>query len=104
MAAIDRTQRLADLYCARVAEALLAEPGRVRAKAAQNLCRMTPHCHPRLIADWRTLLALPDTDLHAALSSDNEAMRMLRRNHPFAGVIPEPERQTMVRSVWRAPA
>ena len=100
----DRTQRLADLYCLRVAEVLVREPGRVRAKAAANLHRMTPHCHPRLIASWQALLALPDESLRVALSDSTEGMRMLRRNHPFAGLVPEPERQDMVRSVWRAPA
>ncbi|NBC34312.1 MAG: hypothetical protein GVY13_16670 [Alphaproteobacteria bacterium] len=100
----DRTQRLADLYCARVAELLAVEPDRVFAKAAANLDRMAPHCGPRLIADWRAVLALPVADLRAALTSPREPYRTLRRNHPFAGLLPENERQNMVRSLRRAPA
>lgn len=97
----DRTQRLADLYCARVADLLVAEPDRVYAKAAANLDRMAPHCSPRLIADWQSVLARPAADLRAALTSPREPERILRRNHPFAGLLPESERQDMVRSVWR---
>jgi len=100
----DRTQRLVDAYCRRVAEELAADPARVTAKAAANLERMAPHCHPRLIAAWRAVLARPAADLAAFLVSDEPAAAELRRNNPFAGVLPERERQDIVRQVWRAPA
>ena len=103
MTGLDRTQRLADLYCARVAELLASDPGFVRAKAAANLGRMAPHCHPRLIERWQSTMTLSDEGLRLALVDDAESMRLLRRNHPFAGLLPESERQDMVRSVWRAP-
>ncbi len=100
----DRTQRLADAYCRRVAEELAANPARVMAKAAANLERMAPHCHPRLVAAWRAVLARPVPELAAFLVSADPAAAELRRNHPFAGVLPERERQDIVRQVWRAQA
>ena len=96
----DTTQRIVDAYCARVAELLEAEPEPVLAKAAEGLARMAPHCHPKLIERWRAALALPPAALAAFLRSSAPQAREQRRNHPFAGQLPERERQAIVRQVW----
>lgn len=45
---------------------------------------------------WRTLLARPIADIKSAIVQDNEPMRELRQNTPFAGSLPEPERMRLV--------
>lgn len=45
---------------------------------------------------WRTLLARPIADIKDAIVQDNEPMRELRQNTPFAGSLPEPERMRLV--------
>jgi hypothetical protein len=99
----DTTQRIVDAYCARVADLLETEPERVLAKAERGLARMAPHCHSALVGRWRATLAMPPADLAAFLRSDSAEAREQRRNHPFAGLLPERERQDIVRRVWHAP-
>jgi uncharacterized protein YmfQ (DUF2313 family) len=99
---IDRTQRLADEYCRRVAKRLRTNPDLVLAKASVNLDRMAPHCHPALIEQWETLLALPADLVAERLVGARAAV--LRRNHPFAGVIGQTERQKILRAVRREAA
>jgi hypothetical protein len=45
---------------------------------------------------WRTLLARPIADIKDAIVQDNEPMRELRQNTPFAGSLSEPERMRLV--------
>ena len=96
----DTTQRIVDAYCARVADLLEAEPEPVLAKAADGLARRAPHCHAKLIERWHAALALPPAELAAFLRSGAPHAREQRRNHPFAGLLPERERQAIVRQAW----
>jgi hypothetical protein len=45
---------------------------------------------------WRTLLARPVADIKNAIVQDNEPMRELRQNTPFAGSLSEPERMRLI--------
>lgn len=96
---IDRSQRIADAYCRRVAEQLRRDPEAVLAKARINLERMRPHCHPDLVAQWHRALTLPPEQLAAVLTAPEGAE--LRRNSPFAGVLDERMRQRILESVQR---
>ncbi len=49
--------------------------------------------------DWGALLAGPRRTLAAALVRDDERMRDLRQNTPFAGVLSAAERWRIVREV-----
>lgn len=57
---------------------------------------------PRYAERWRALLARSVDEVTAALVADTEAMRDLRQCTPFAGVVPERERQRIVREVHEA--
>lgn len=48
---------------------------------------------------WRALLDGPRDELVRALVRDDEVMRALRQNTPFAGVVPAAERWQIVRDV-----
>ncbi|PTL58645.1 hypothetical protein [Paraconexibacter algicola] len=48
---------------------------------------------------WRALLDGPADELAAALVRDDERMRDLRQNTPFAGVVPPAARWRIVREV-----
>jgi uncharacterized protein YmfQ (DUF2313 family) len=99
---IDRSQRLADAYCRRVAQRLRKEPDLVVAKARSNLKRMAPHCHSTLIERWETLLARPAARMARDITAARNAE--LRRNHPFAGVVGKAEREKILRAVRREAA
>jgi hypothetical protein len=45
---------------------------------------------------WRTLLARPVADIKNAIVQDNEQMRELRQNTPFAGSLSEPARMRLI--------
>ena len=55
---------------------------------------------PRYAARWRAVLRGPLSGLLRVLQEDDEPARELRQNSPFAGVVPEIERQRVVREVW----
>jgi hypothetical protein len=46
--------------------------------------------------EWQALLNRPLRDIKRALVEDNERMRNLRQNTPFAGSLPEKERMRLV--------
>lgn len=54
---------------------------------------------PDAAAAWRRLLDGPSQELADALTRDDETMRDLRQNTPFAGVVPPAERWRIVRKV-----
>jgi hypothetical protein len=102
MGMTDRTQRLADEYCRRVVERLRKDPGKVLDKARSNLGTMAPHCHPSFIEAWEKALALPASRLAVILTAARNAQ--MRRNHPFAGIVSQAERQRILRAVRREAA
>lgn len=54
---------------------------------------------PAAARAWRSLLDQPHDVLAAALVRDDEAMRNLRQNTPFAGVVTPAERWRIIRDV-----
>jgi hypothetical protein len=93
----DRSQKIADAYCRRVAARLKRNPNGVLAKARRNLDRMRSHCHPDLVVEWEQVLARPVDRIAVLLTGARGAG--LRRNHPFAGVLSEAERRRILRAV-----
>lgn len=101
---MDRTQRIADAYCARVARRLqTGERAALVVRARRNLDLMASKgtASPRLLAPWHEALADAGR-LDRALTADDPNAAALRRNHPFAGALPERERQDIVREAFRA--
>lgn len=88
------------LGCA-VAGKLVADPQGVLEKARDNLARLQRshgQSNPWL-AEWRTLLEGPVTDVLDALTSPTPRARELRQNSPFAGVLSEEERQRVLQAL-----
>ncbi len=56
---------------------------------------------PAVASAWRALLDGPRDALAAALVRDDETMRDLRQNTPFAGVVAPAERWRIIREVRR---
>jgi len=54
---------------------------------------------PEAARAWRVLLDGPPDALEAALVRDDETMRDLRQNTPFAGVVAPAERWRIIREV-----
>ena len=54
---------------------------------------------PAAALAWRALLCGPRETLVAALTREDERMRDLRQNTPFAGLVPAAERWKIVREV-----
>ena len=55
--------------------------------------------HPHWAHRWQELLARPVPEIAAALVRDDEEMRDLRQNTPFAGALTPEERWQIVREV-----
>ncbi len=51
---------------------------------------------PVWAAQWRTLLERPLAEIKQTLGEDNDQMRELRQNTPFAGVLPETDRMRLI--------
>lgn len=70
------------------------------ARARQRVCGWQADPARRRSAQaWLALLDGPSGALAAALVRDDERMRDLRQDTPFAGVVPEPERRDVIRSI-----
>lgn len=101
----DRTQRIADLYCARALELHHDNLEALRQRALRNLARMREHgsASPALLARWARAAGTLDSLRWTLSAADPEAAE-LRRNHPLAGALPEAERQDIVRRTRDEPA
>ncbi|MGN9775376.1 helix-turn-helix domain-containing protein [Micromonospora sp. H33] len=92
-----------------VAGRLVQDPETVLAKAAQNLDRLL-HIHPHGMAAmwlgrWRAVLDAGVEAVLEALTSRAPHAIELRQNSPFAGVLPEAERQAVLAAFadrWRS--
>ena len=102
---MDRTQRIADLYCARALELNRADLETLRQRALRNLARMREQgsASPALLDRWWFVAENPDSFRWVLTAPDVEAAE-LRRNHPLAGALPEGERQEIVRRTRDEPA
>lgn len=102
---MDRTQRIADLYCARAAELHESNPAALIDRARRNLARMRAQgsASGALLAPWEALLDDPAA-FYRTLTADTRTAAELRRNHPLAGALPEAERQNIVRKTRDEPA
>jgi excisionase family DNA binding protein len=91
-----------------VAGRLVADPAAAFAKAVANLDRLQ-EVHPAgmaagWLARWRATLAAGIEPVLDALTSRSAHAVELRQNSPFAGVLPEPERQAVLAAFsayWR---
>ncbi|MFQ6007067.1 MAG: HigA family addiction module antitoxin [Woeseia sp.] len=101
-ARLDKTQRFADLYCSAVAMRLAEEPDRVIRLAEHNIGNWRQHntSAPSLIEAWEKILSLPQNLLVELLTGGGPEMAELRRNNPFAGAVPEEERNRLVKYSW----
>jgi excisionase family DNA binding protein len=83
-----------------VAGQLVEDPEGVLSKARQNLAKLqlvhTRGQGARWLAEWAKLLDGPIEDVLDVLTSRSERSRELRQNTPFAGVVPEDERQQVL--------
>ncbi|MBK1671230.1 hypothetical protein CKO28_24825 [Rhodovibrio sodomensis] len=102
---MDRTQRIADLYCARALELNQADLETLRQRALRNLARMREQgsASSALLARWSEVAQRPESFRWVLSASAAEAAE-LRRNHPLAGALPEAERQEIVRRTRDEPA
>jgi hypothetical protein len=102
---LDRTQRIADLYCARALELYRDDLEPLRQRALRNLARMREQgsASPALLSRWTEVAQRPES-FRWALSATDAAAADLRRNHPLAGALPEAERQEIVRRTRDEPA
>lgn len=82
-----------------IARRLQARPEEVLAAGRANLARMR-EVHGAAaegwLSQWEQLLAGPITAVVAVLTTDSEDCRQLRQNTPFAGVVPDQERQRLI--------
>lgn len=82
-----------------VAERLDAEVlDRARARVGGWLTVDGP-VDPRWARQWGELLDLPIAELKERLVEDGERMRDLRQSTPFAGIVREDERRTIIEEV-----
>jgi len=102
---MDRTQRIADLYCARALASHQDDLEALRQRALGNLARMRAQgsASAALLDRWANVSGDPETFRWVLTASAPEAAE-LRRNHPLAGAIPEAERQDIVRRTRDEPA
>jgi hypothetical protein len=102
---MDRTQRIADLYCARAAQLHDGNLAPLIDRARRNLARMRAQgsASGAVLAPWEALLDDPDA-FYRTLTADTQKAAELRRNHPLAGALPEAERQNIVRKTRDEPA
>jgi hypothetical protein len=102
---LDRTQRIAELYCARALELYQDNLEALRQRALRNIARMRAQrsASPALLDRWTALAESPESFQWALTAPDAEAAE-LRRNHPLAGALPESERQDIVRRTRDEPA
>lgn len=100
---MDRTQIIADRYCAAVAERLDAAPEAVMAHARRYLefVERQGSASPQRIARWRAVLDAGPVRVRAVLLSGDPDCAELRRNHPFPALLPESLRQQFVREAFR---
>jgi len=57
------------------------------------------HIHPHWEAKWRELIDLPCSQIRVLLVEDSQHMRDMRQSTPFAGVLSEEERWTIIQEV-----
>jgi hypothetical protein len=102
---LDRTQRIADLYCARALELNRDDLERLRHRALRNLARMRAQesASPALFNRWTGVVENSETFRWVLTAPDGKAAQ-LRSNHPLACALPEAERQDIVRSTRDQPA
>lgn len=81
------------------ARRLQARPEDLLAAGRANLARMR-EVHGAAaegwLSQWEQLLAGPITAIVTVLTTDSEDCRQLRQNTPFAGVVPDQERQRLI--------
>jgi hypothetical protein len=102
---LDRTQRIAELYCARALELYRDDLEALRQRAMRNLGRMRAQrsASPALLDRWQAVAESPERFRWVLTAPDVDAAD-LRRNHPLAGALPEGERQEIVRRTRDEPA
>ena len=102
-----RERPLSDLFSLELGRAtatrLRQDPDRILGLARANLARMR-QVHSDGSADpwfdaWDALLDGPLDAVVAVLVTDDEPSRQLRQNTPFAGVLPDRERQALIREL-----
>ncbi|MDZ7712234.1 MAG: hypothetical protein U5L06_03525 [Rhodovibrio sp.] len=98
---MDRTQRIADRYCARAAQIYDGNIAALIERARRNLALMRAQrsAADAVLAPWEALLDDPDA-FQRTLTTDTERAAELRRNNPLAGALPDPERRDIVREAW----
>lgn len=81
-----------------IAERIVARPA-LRAEALARVARWREegHLHPVYAAAWERVLALPDGDLCAVLTADDDASRALRQVTPLVGILSPQERWRIFR-------
>jgi len=100
---MDRTQTINDAYCRAVAARMDAgEVARVLAKARANLATMRRNAtaSSAYFEPWERILDDPEA-IRRVLTAETDAAAAMRRYHPFAGAIPECQRQQIVREAYR---
>ena len=89
-----------------VAGSLVADPDLVLGKAADNLDRLLEQHHGTMTEVWlrvwqQKISAGPGAVLKTLTSEDSESVE-LRQNSPFAGVLPQPQRQKILKAFTRS--
>jgi hypothetical protein len=92
-----RTAELRSLaFHRRVANRLDGEMVRLAQERVAKWLRQETVVPTASAKEWQVLLSHPLRDIKSALVQDNERMRNLRQNTPFAGALPERERMRLV--------
>jgi excisionase family DNA binding protein len=96
---LTRDQRRSFWLAFAVAGKIVADPDETRKKAARNLDRMRKRARGRAVSwldEWQRLLDGPMPQLLTALTSRSPHGRELRQNTPFAGVLSDAERVSVL--------
>lgn len=85
------------MHCV-IAERLRREPGRVVAKARENLARWRARAGtdaPGYIEEWAHILSQPWAHIAGVMTDTGEDGMRLRQSSPFAGVLTPTERRAI---------
>jgi excisionase family DNA binding protein len=89
-----------------VAGILVTEPDLVLAKARENLDRLVQQHRSTMtsvwLERWRGKIDEGPNAVLAALTSEDPESVELRQNSPFAGVLPQPQRQKVLQAFGRS--
>ena len=105
---MDLTDRRSLAYGLLIGERLVVSPESVLARAQRNLARQrsvhTDGSADRYLTAWAELLAGPTDLILSVLTSTDDSSVALRHAAPFAGVLTEAERRSVIRSTRRSAA